>query len=98
MESPRPPKYDKCLVLGVSVVRCLAECIEGALILDVKWNFGLDQEVRLHGICGHTVSELGIFYLYMADEFKPQVVVLCFGGNDLSNPKPSGSPKLWVIV
>ena len=95
IESPRRPKYDKCLVLGVSEVRHLAECIEGALIPDVKSNFGLDQvEVRLHGICGRTVSQLDIFDLYMVDEFKPQVVVLCFSGNDLSNPKPSGSPEV----
>ena len=95
MASPRRPKYDKCLVLGASEVRRLAECIEGALIPDVKPNFGLDQvEVQFHGICGRTVSQLDIFDLYMVDEFIPQVVVLCFVGNDLSNPKPPGSPEV----
>ena len=76
MVSPRRPTYDKCLVLGTSEVRRLAECIEGALILDEKPNFGLDQvKVQFR-----TVSQLDIFYLYMVDEFKPQVVVLCFWG------------------
>ena len=51
MASPRRPKYDKCLVLGASEVRRLAECIEGALIPDVEPNFGLGQvEVQFHGI------------------------------------------------
>ena len=95
MVSPRRPTYDKCPVLGASEVRRLAECIEGALILDEKPNFGLDQvKVRLHGICCRTVSQLDIFDLYMVEEFKPQVVVLCFWGNDLSNPKPAGSPEV----
>ena len=101
MASPRRPTYDKCPVLGASEVRRLAECIEGALIPDVKPNFGLDQlemEVRLHSISGCTVSQLDIFDLYMVDEFKPQVVVLCFGGNDLSNPRPFGAPRLWAVV
>ena len=90
MVSPRRPTYDKCLVLGTSEVRRLAECIEGALILDEKPNFGLDQvKVQFR-----TVSQLDIFDLYMVDEFKPQVVVLCFWGNDLSNPKPAGSPEV----
>ena len=89
------PKYDKCLVLGASEVCRLARCMENAQIPDIKPNFGFDQiEVRLHGLGGRTVAQLDIFDLHMVDEFKPQVILLRLGGNDLSHDRPTGAPEV----
>ena len=69
--------------------------MENAQIPDIKPNFGFDQiEVRLQGLGSRTVAQLDIFDLHMVDEFKPQVILLCLGGNDLSLDRPTGAPEV----
>ena len=93
------PKYERGLVLGASEIRQLQEAMNDPSFPNIKPNFSFtESEVRLHGVGGRTVSQIKDLDLSIIEEFKPQVILLCVGGNDLSQPRPVGGPEVVAIA
>ena len=44
------------------------------------------------------MSQIKDLDLNIVEEFKPQVILLCVGGNDLSQPRPVGGPEVVGIA
>ena len=85
MELPRP----KVLVFGHSFVKRLHRDLRSNLDVRAALSFNVQRaSVKLHGIGGHTVDKLIAFVLNKVCSFRPAIVILEIGTNDLSHSKP----------
>jgi hypothetical protein len=87
MELPRP----KIIVFGHSFVKRLHRDLRSNFDVHVGLSFKIQKaSVKLHGIGGRTVDKLIVFDLDKVHSFRPAIVILEIGTNDLSHSKHSG--------
>jgi lysophospholipase L1-like esterase len=85
MELPRP----KVLVFGHSYVKRLHLDLRSNFDVRAALSFKIQRaSVKLHGIGGRTVDKLIAFDLDEVRSFRPAIVILEIGTNDLSHGKP----------
>ena len=77
----------RVLILGHSFVRRLQTFMSRSTI-DQKLSLSDTADVRLYGVGGRTVSKVLEFDLGVVDSFKPDVVILQLGSNDLVDLAP----------
>ena len=80
----------KVLILGHSFVKRLSRDIVSGYYQRLDGSFGLvgTAAVRLAGVGGRTVDKLRRFDLSVTSSYKPDVVILEIGTNDLFNDAP----------
>ena len=78
------------VILGHSFVRRLKDDLNAAFDSRANTNFELSQSasIHLHGVGGRTVEKLKKFDLSVLETFKPDILLLEIGTNDLSRFKP----------
>ena len=78
------------LVLGHSFVRRLKQDIAHSFDARAKADFDLGQSTVLfmHEVCGRTVSKLRGYDIFEVEKFRPEVVILEIGTNDLAKIGP----------
>ena len=85
MELSRP----KVLVFGHSFVKRLHRDLRSNFDVRAAISFNIQRaSVKLHGIGGRTVDKLIAFDLDKVRSFRPAIVILEVGTNDLSHSKP----------
>ncbi|KAK7492351.1 hypothetical protein BaRGS_00016448 [Batillaria attramentaria] len=85
----------KILILGHSLCRNLHTRVrEGGAQFDPKFKLSGSPEVRFRGVSGLTVPRLKREELQTVDRFRPDVVFLQIGGNDIS---PETDPELLAF-
>ena len=85
MELPHP----KVLVFGHSFVKRLHRDLRSNFDVRAALSFNIQRaSVQLHGIGGRTVDKLIAFDLDKVRSFRPVIVILEIGTNDLGHSKP----------
>lgn len=80
----------KILVLGHSFVRRLSESLDAQFDQRASHNFHLPESgyVQLHGSGGRTVDKILLHDLPFVQNFKPDILILEVGTNDLRHSAP----------
>ena len=81
-----PP--DRVLILGHSFVRRLREFLASHVSLNTNFLITEDCEIKWHGTGGRTVSKARAFDLGIMESFRPDIVILQLGSNDLVHGDP----------
>ena len=74
----------RVLILGHSFISRLQEYIGGNAALDANLHILEDIELKWHGVGGRTVLKTVQFDLSVVELFKPDIVLIQLGTNDLS--------------
>lgn len=92
--------HKTALILGASEVKRLNKMLTLPVIchqpgFKFQKGFGIaEAQVQLFGVGGRTAPQIVKHDLWKVESFRPEVVVLHVGGNDLSNFGPAGDPRL----
>ena len=78
----------RVLILGHSFIRRLREYVGRNAALDANLNILEDIELKWHGVGGRTVLKTVQFDLSVVVRFKPDIVILQLGTNDLNHLSP----------
>ena len=85
MASPRP----RVLVLGHTFIRHLSSFIQIHRFERLNHSFSLSQaKIHLWGLSGFTVQRAIFYRLTRVESFRPDIVVLELGTNDLTSSEP----------
>lgn len=89
----------RILVLGHSFVWRLDHYIATTRLPCVRRNFSLpgDPPVVFHGIGGRTMAQLRTHDLHVIATFKPTILILEIGTNDLTNPNTNVTTLAFAI-
>ena len=81
----------RVLILGHSFVRRLYSFIDSTSNPVLILSLGITEplHVKWHGIGGRTIAKALAFDLHVVEYFKPHVVILKLGTNDLTNLDPT---------
>ena len=81
----------RVLILGHSFVHRLHSFIDSSSSPVLTLSLGLEERINVkwRGIGGRTIAKVFQYDLHIVESFKPQVVVLELGTNDLSHLTPT---------
>lgn len=78
----------RVLILGHSFIRRLREFLASHVSLNTNFLLAEYCEIKWHGIGGRTVSKVRDFDLGIVEIFRPDIVILQLGSNDLVDGDP----------
>ena len=78
----------RVLILGHSFIRRLREFFASHVSLNTNFLLAKYCEIKWHGIGGRTVSKVRAFDLGIVEIFRPDIVILQLGSNDLVHGDP----------
>ena len=81
-----PPVW--VLILGHSFICLLREFLASCISLNTSFLITEDCEIKWHGTGGRTVSKTRTFDLGIVESFRPDIVILQLGSNDLVHSDP----------
>ena len=93
MDQPR------VLILGHSFIRRLRDfIIKNSPTYNLNLNINASVTIHWHGVGGRTIDKVRRFDLTEVERFKPDVVFLQIGTNDLTRRRSSPLPlRIWSV-